>query len=247
MNKKLAVFPIAALMSIGLAGCGATDGSGVHGSRPKNVQPVGYYSNENHRTNGGNAQILDDNDGPVTEIMDHSLGLEGENNRNRRGILQVKTEGLNADPGHPLRQVTDNRIDRNNHLFSRDDINYHGHLGNNVRNARSSYYHAYEGNLSEQISNAAKSVNNVADVRTIVYGNDVLIGVLLSDYSREGETKAKIRHAVLPYTNVDTDTIITDQATFSRIRNIDNDLRDGGPREQIDLDIQNLFRPIRNR
>ncbi len=37
---------------------------------------IGYYSNEKHENKGGNAVLLDgaDNDGPVTEIMDHSLG-----------------------------------------------------------------------------------------------------------------------------------------------------------------------------
>ncbi len=59
-----------------------------------NRSPVGYYSNENHENNGGNAVLLDgaDNDGPVTEIMDHSLGAE--RNTNQR-FLRVRNQNNN--------------------------------------------------------------------------------------------------------------------------------------------------------
>ncbi|MBS4191445.1 YhcN/YlaJ family sporulation lipoprotein [Bacillus sp. FJAT-49705] len=213
MNKKLYVFPVAAIMSLGIAGCGMNDEAAVQDRYNDSMQPVGYYSNENHDNRGGNAQILDgaDNDGPVTEMMDHTMGEEGQAYRNN-----------------------------GNNTFSRNDENYHGHLGYNVRQAKSSYYEAYDGKLVEKINKAAH-VSNVKDVQSVVKGNDVLIAVLLVDNDREKETIANIRQAVQPYLNGKKSTIVTNPSTYNRIKVIDNDLRDGGPRDQINLDIDNLF------
>ncbi|MBP2240562.1 spore cortex protein [Cytobacillus eiseniae] len=219
MNKKLAVLPFAAFLTLGLAGCGANDESA---SRNINqTQPLGYYSNENHQNRGGNAQLLDgaDNDGPVTEIMDHSLGAEGKNK-----YVRVRNDGT-QEP----------------HLFSREDKNYHGHLGNNVRPARNSYYEAYSGELVEKINMAANSVTNVKDSQTVVNGEHVIIAARINDANRTAQTKARIREAVYPYLKGKNVKIVTDESTYNRLRNIDNDLRDGGPKDQLYLDVKNMI------
>ncbi|MFT8323309.1 MAG: YhcN/YlaJ family sporulation lipoprotein [Bacillus sp. (in: firmicutes)] len=68
-------------LSICLTGCGIQDEE-ANNKKLNAAQPLGYYSNEHHEdnNNGVNARILDgeDNDGPVTEIMDHTFGEEGE-------------------------------------------------------------------------------------------------------------------------------------------------------------------------
>lgn len=193
---------------------------------------MGYYSNENHSKQNGNARILDgDNDGPLTEMMDHSLGQEGNNN-NFAGKINVTNENTE--------NATNDR--RDNHLFSRNDVNYHAHLGDNVRKPRSSYYQAYEGNFIERINRAAANVNNVKEVQSVTNGSNVLIAAVLSDYSRKDTTIDNIENAVRPYLNGKSSRISIDQATYNRVKSIDNELRDGGPREQINLDVQNIFR-----
>lgn len=206
-------------MSFSLVGCGTNDESAEQERNRNGMQPVGYYSNENHERNrGGNATILDgtDNDGPMTELMDHSFGLEGEKNQNQ--------------------------------LFSRDDYNYHGHLGQNVRKVESQYYYeAYEGRLVEKINNAVANVNNVDDVQTVIHGNNAIIAVKLANDRRENATKAAIQRTVRPLLNGKTSKIVTDASNLSRLRNIDSNLRDWGPKDQIYLDIDNLFRTDNNR
>lgn len=137
MHTKRFLIPVIGFLSIGLAGCG-NDESAVQDRNTNRVQPFGYYSNENHQ-NGGNVQILDDNDGPLIEIMDHSLGTEGTNGRNdRQQYLEVKDE--NGNPKNPTRPLADtdrNFFERDNR-FSRSDANYHGHLdGNRASTLRS--------------------------------------------------------------------------------------------------------------
>lgn len=79
LQKKLLALPMAAILSMGLTGCGTNEDAGVERSNEIG-QPVGYYSNEKHGSRGGNARVEDgtDNDGPLTEMMDHTLGGEGK-------------------------------------------------------------------------------------------------------------------------------------------------------------------------
>ncbi|HYK72626.1 MAG TPA: YhcN/YlaJ family sporulation lipoprotein [Pseudoneobacillus sp.] len=238
MNKGYLAFPLSAVMAIGLVGCGNNDKAGVQ-NRNNAAQPMGYYSNENHK---GNARVLNDNDGPVTEMMDHSYGAEGTRNVRKVG----DGNGNSANPTLPLANTDRNLLQRDNR-FSHSDANYHGHLNDNTKKARSSYFTAYEGELTEKIGNVTGAVPNVEDVRSVTYGSNVLIAVDLTDYSREEETKRDIVEAVQPYLRGRSVTVVTDEGTFSRLRQIDNDLRNGGPRERIDTDLKNMFQTFKNR
>lgn len=218
MKKKLAVFPIAAVMSFGLIGCGANNQSASQDGYTDTFEPVGYYSNENHqKNNGGNARLLDgaDNDGPMVEWMDHTYGLEGQDTNRYDQIT-----GLNQD----LTQRKQNR------LFHRDDQNFHGHLGYDQKRARSSYFVNYDGNLVEKINSAAK-VENVEGVKSIVQGDQVLIALKLKDSKKERETVEKVQRAVQPYLNGKISRVVTNPSLYYRAKVIDNDLKNGWHRE----------------
>jgi spore cortex protein len=253
LNKKYLVLPLSAVMAFGLTGCGNDNEAGVQRDTDT-AQPMGYYSNENHK---GNARIVNDNDGPVTEIMDHSLGnerndnnqLQGRNRNEGTAYNRLQTSYENGNPANPTRPLASN--DRNffqrDNRFSNGDANYHGHLNDNTKKAKSSYYTAYEGDLTEKIGQVTGAVPNVEDVRSVSYGSNVLIAVDLTDFSKEEKTKRAIEKAVQPYLRGRSVTVVTDEGTFSRIRNIDNDLRNGGPRDRVDTDLSKLFQNLRNR
>ncbi|WP_442595197.1 YhcN/YlaJ family sporulation lipoprotein [Neobacillus sp. D3-1R] len=240
MNKRYLALPLSAVMAMGLVGCGNNDEAGVQ-NRNNAAQPMGYYSNENHGGNG-NARVLNDNDGPITEMMDHTYGTEGTRNVRQTGA----GNGNPANPTVPLANTDQNFYKRDNR-FSRSDANYHGHLNDNTKKARSSYYTAYEGELTEKIGNVTGTVSNVEDVRSVTYGSNVLIAVDLTDYSREAQTKRDIEEAVQPYLRGRSVTVVTDEGTFSRLRQIDNDLRNGGPKDGLDTDLKNMFQTLKNR
>ncbi len=259
-------------MSIGLAGCG-NDESAVQDRNTERAQPFGYYSNENHH-NGGNVQILDDNDGPITEMMDHTLGTEGTNDR--RQILDVKDE--NGNPGNPTLPLAEN--DRNfferDNRFSRSDANYHGQLdgnqagvmgtkrnqtriqgtndrtrnldqvstqnnrvkdGNQTRIQNTSPT-VNDVNLSTKLNKTVLSVANVKEVQSIVHNNNVVIAVDLDDDRDELKTKQRIQQAVKTYTKGKKVTIVTDQGSFTRVRNMNNN---GAFRDEDNQDLRNII------
>ena len=243
LNKKSLLVTTACLLTFGLAGCGNNE-SAVQERNVKKTQPLGYYSNENH--DNGDENFFSDNDGPIPEALDHSFGSESKNKRGRGSqILEVRDEKENLDNQKTPINTTDGYMLQRDNRFSTSDANYHGHLNGKNNRARSSYYTAYEGELAEKIGDVTASVHNVKDVRSAVYGDDVLIAVDLNDYLQEERTKQQINKAVKPYLKGRTVTVVTDEGTFSRVRSIDNDIRDGGPREAVDLDLRNMFRSFR--
>jgi spore cortex protein len=220
-----------------MAACNTQDEEATPKRYEDTYEPLGFFSNEGH-ANERNER----NDGPLTEWMDHSFGAEGQAiQEHKRKYLSQKDEyGNPKNPSKPLANYDKSFFERDIR-FPRGDANYHGHLDDQSQRPRSSYYNAYEGELSEQIADVTASVPNVEDVRAVAYGTDILIAVDLADESKQSTTLATIRQKVTPYLHGRTVTVVTDEGTFSRVRNIDNDLRDGGPREAINFDLQDLL------
>ncbi|MDQ0269886.1 YhcN/YlaJ family sporulation lipoprotein [Cytobacillus purgationiresistens] len=76
MNRKMMAIPFAVLATLSLTACGNNNDSTEQNHETKMTQPIGYYSNENHDHHNGKTRLMNDDDGPVTEILDHSLGGE---------------------------------------------------------------------------------------------------------------------------------------------------------------------------
>ncbi|WP_432767220.1 YhcN/YlaJ family sporulation lipoprotein [Rossellomorea marisflavi] len=241
LKRRYAFLGMTAFMSLNLAAC--SSGEKESGQQYSNsYEPLGYYSNEGH---GGDKN--DRHDGPLTEMFDHSVGKEGQDIRNQKQkFLQVRDDDGNPqNPTTPLAPYDAGFFAQDNR-GSHGDANYHGHLDDNTRKARNSYYTAYEGDLAEKIGDVTGHVKNVSDVRAVSYGTDVLIAIEVRDHSKEEETKRRVEKAVQPYLEGRTVSVVTDEGTFSRVRNIDNDLRGGGPLDGINLDLHDMFNTIRN-
>lgn len=208
---------------------------------------VGYYSNENHHN--GNARILDDNDGPLTEIMDHTFGNEVGNDRSRNNrILQNRDE--NGNPGNPTKPLAErdrNFLQRDNR-FSTSDVNYHGHLDNKQNSQiRSANDTVYDMKLADKLSNAAASVTNVEEAHSIVYKNSVIIAVNVKDSSKEMETRQQVTKAVQPYVNGKAVNVVADEGTFTRIRDIDYRMRNNDLRDGLDMNMREIFDGVNDR
>lgn len=216
------------VLLVGMTGCSGNNRSSMNEHNNNHIRPMGYYSNENHPNRG--AGLLSDNDGPLVEMMDHTLGAENEGtNRNKQNFLQ--TRDANGNPGNPTKPLaSEDTFFKKDNRFSTGDANYHGHLSQNTGNTGFSASPEYIGKISDQIRNKAAAVKNVRDVRSVVYGSSVLIAVDLIDKSKANSTKKAIRKAVKPYANGRSITVISDEGTFSRNRNLHNDIREGGAR-----------------
>ncbi|WP_176215120.1 YhcN/YlaJ family sporulation lipoprotein [Cytobacillus gottheilii] len=215
MNKKQALIPFAVFVSLGLTACGSNGDTAVQDRNTEVTQPMGYYSNEHHEEQDrGNARLLtsNDNDGPIVEMMDHSLGEE-------RGHQRDGT-------------------------YSRADRNYHKHLGDPMKTPRSSYYQSYDGATAENVSKAASRVENVKDAQALLHGDEIVIAAMLENQNNDTETKKSIQQAVRPLIGDRSVHILTNESQYNRIKVLNNDLKDGGMREQIDLDVENLFKDL---
>jgi spore cortex protein len=212
----------------GLAACGSYEGE-LDARYDDNARPIGYYTNENNRENNGNAYIMNDNDGPVTEFLDRGA-LDRRTDVNRREI---------TNPTVPYAERDRTFFERDNR-FKYNDINYHGHLNSMNAKTRSSYYNRYNGELAEKIAMCAADVENVADARALVYRDSVLVAIdTNSNDIRRLENKVK--QAVAPYTKNKKVRVVSNPSMYQRVRVIDNNLRYGQPLEEMERDLQTIF------
>ncbi|MFT4412777.1 YhcN/YlaJ family sporulation lipoprotein [Fredinandcohnia humi] len=245
MRKALYTLSTATLMLGALTACNTNQGA-LDTNYNDNARPIGYYSNENvDRTErNGNGYRVNDNDGPLTEIMDRNGdGNNNQNNyRNKNGAGIMNTRENNHRGGTPYNDGNPNTMRDNGHGHA--DQNYHSHINDNNHRVRTyGYYNQENGNLVRRISDRAERVKNVDDARVIVTADNVLVAVDTND-NNDKNVKEAVRKAVQPLAQGKTINVVTDEGTFSRVRNIDNDIRNGNTRESIDTDINDLLENI---
>lgn len=210
---------------LGLTGCGTNDEATDRNQKENTTLPIGYYSNEQHDRNGGNATLIDgnDNDGPGVEIMDHTLGAEAK-------------DRVNVDKIRP-----------GNGAIGDSDRNYHGHLG---RNQNVNWDNNKTGNdtdnYSNKITKAVKDVENVKDAQTVVYRDTVIIGVLLNKEEQSQQTEKKVQQVVKRYVNGKSIKVMANESQYNRLKVINNDQRNSGPKDQINDDLENLIQSNQN-
>ncbi|WP_223702885.1 YhcN/YlaJ family sporulation lipoprotein [Sutcliffiella deserti] len=240
MRKSVVAITSASLLLCGLTGCG-TGNSAEDNRYYEETTPIGYYTSEdnpnvnnnrNHRTNKerGNTFRVTDNDGPVNEILDRSV-INGERNKKQ------------TTRNNPL-STRENRTETNEYErgfnYRRSDINYHRHL-NDIGTAKPSFYNNYQGRLTERLTERAQQVDGVEDARAVVYGNDILIAIEPGNNRREQMVTNDVRRAVQPLTNGKECRVVVNQGTYNTVRQFDNELRDGGPVDDLNEDIRNLM------
>jgi spore cortex protein len=92
-KKRWIIVPISGFLMFGIAGCAANNRADVNNRYNDNARPIGYYSNENHPNQ--NSGFFNDDDGPITEMMDHTLGSE-------RKSKTIQTRNINNIPPTPV-------------------------------------------------------------------------------------------------------------------------------------------------
>jgi spore cortex protein len=216
-RKHWIIIPISGLVMLGIAGCAGNNRADVNNRYNDNARPIGYYSNENHPNQ--NSGFFND-DGPITEMMDHNLGTE-------RKSKTIQTRNINNIPPTPIHDNDRDRIQDDNRL----GINNGNHADNwNQRNNRSATGTNAMGKLSGQIRMKANGVDNVQDVRSVVNGSNILITVQLKDKNKAKQTKKAIRKAIRPYTDGRSVTIHIDNDNLNSNLNRNNDLLERGTR-----------------
>ncbi|WP_197089576.1 YhcN/YlaJ family sporulation lipoprotein [Bacillus sp. SA1-12] len=220
-KKKASAYTAIALLTSGLTACNNNEGA-LDTRYNDNTQPMGYYSNEDTNV---------DNEGPVTEMMD---GANNENNYFRR----VNNRNANMDnPTAPLGDQDDGLVRDNR--FRRTDTNYHGHLNQQGNNDRD------DNEISRKVRASVEKMNNIDDARVLITENNILVAVQ-TDTAADDKLKNKIKNNVRKMADGRDVQVVTDQGTFNRVRNIDNNIQNGVDRTRIDNDINNLMNDLGN-
>lgn len=217
LEQKRWMLPITIMLAIGITGCSGNQRSGANERYSDNARPIGYYSNENHSQN--RSGFMNDNDGPITEMMDHTFGAEGKMAKEQQSLQLQKRDG-NGNPPNPTVPLAshDQNFFKRDNRFSTTDANYHGHLNQDIADTGFYAEPAIHKKLTEKVRKRAAKVANVKKVRSVIYGSSVLISVEIRDKSKEAQTKKEIAKAVAPIVGGRGITVTTDEGTFSSTR-----------------------------
>lgn len=218
MRKVKLVAPVLLTLSFGLTGCGVNEDETADRNRLNNTRPIGYYSNEQHEGNNGVGNT--DNDGPITEMMDHTFGDEG----NRNGS---KVRNVNNRNGTNVRNINN----RNND---------HDNVNTNDRDERVSY----DTELAEKISDRVTKMDNVKNARTLVYRENVLVALEVENTKNIAKTKAQVKDKLNDLLNGRDISVVTDRGVFNSIEDINRSIRNGQPRQTINNNIENIFQDL---
>lgn len=218
------MIPLSALLALGLSGCAKDDQAESDKKNQNYAQPIGYYSNENHPE--GRNGMLSDNDGPLPEAMDHTIGDEDReiNDARKRDLRDKDENGNPRNPTKPLANHDHNFFQRDNQ-FSTSDANYHGHMNQRMGKTGTTTNPEFQDNAKGTIKNKVAAIDNVRQVRSVVYGNSVIVSVDLVDNKRSDDTKRAIQNAVKPYVGGRQVQVITDDGALGRDRNRNNDIQ----------------------
>ncbi|AST92716.1 hypothetical protein BC6307_16180 [Sutcliffiella cohnii] len=208
----------------------------------------GLFNVTNRGQNQANRGLF--NDTTTRTRTQNDTGMFNRNrNQNDAGLFNVTNRNNNQNIGFNNRYTP--RANEGRGLFNVNtrndqyaDTNYHRHLNSTASRGKPSYYNNYQGELTEQIAARASRVRGVRDVRAVVYGNDVLVAVDTEANASETQVTRDVRRAVDPLVRNSDVRVVTDEGTFNRVRNVDNDIRDGGPMERLNEDIRSLFQTV---
>ena len=176
-------------------------------------------------------------------------------NTNMRPIGYYSNDGGNTNRKSPFQDADDLANNRNEgplvDMIDNDDQKQVGYNPQNV-NRRGpienrgdfGYYNGTDRDLARKISNRVKDINGVADVRTIVYGDQIIVGVYAQDMPKniDRKVKAAVRD-IVPTQNV---TVVTDDKMFDRIRNVDDHLQNGNGINEVQADINGILKDLGN-
>ncbi|MCI0763567.1 YhcN/YlaJ family sporulation lipoprotein [Bacillus sp. TL12] len=130
------------------------------------------------------------------------------------------------------------------------DVNYHGQIANPYPTRNITMNNSYinnDGKTAERITNRVKRMNNVDRVSTVVRGNDIVIAVKpRGAVANETAMANEIRQAVANDVKNRNVYVTVKNDMFDRVDTVNTRLRNGTVTNDLNRDITDLFRDIRD-
>ncbi|KFN02153.1 spore cortex protein [Bacillus clarus] len=217
MNTKIKVIAASLLVTSALAACGTPKDKNAMDGRNYNYERTSYDGTHPYRNNATDTNRY-------TDYVTYRNG----------------------------NRVTDNVYDRRNDVgynYYRD-VNYHGQIANPYPTRNITMNNSYinnDGKTAEKITNRVKRMNNVDRVSTVVYGNDVAIAVKPRNaVTNETAMANEIRQAVASEAGNRNVYVSVKNDMFTRVDAMNTRLRNGTVTNDLNRDITNMFRDIRD-
>ncbi len=116
-------------------------------------------------------------------------------------------------------------------------------MDNNRTDHNVTYHEDYDGALAEKIRNRVNSMNNVDDAHVILNDNNVIVGIDTSENDKSAVSQRVYREVKKLVPNRDV-RVTTDDSIVNRIKNVDNNLRDGKTTNEVSSDIKGIMADI---
>jgi len=214
-SQKISAYLLLGL-SVCLTGCGISDEE-ANNKEVNNAKPMGYYSNEHHEKNhGGNARILDEEDNDGPLVEMMDHALGEEGQADA-----FTAENVNND-----KQIRQNRQEE-------------------ILTKENKTTVAYDHPLARVIDEKAKSVKNVQDAHSLIYGDNVILAVQMYNKEKMAVTKKSLEKKLKPHIDNKKMSIVTDQGIFFGIEKINKQIREGKPNKTITNNIEDMFEQLR--
>lgn len=129
------------------------------------------------------------------------------------------------------------------------DRNYHGQNATPYPTRNITMNNGYvngDGKTAEEITNRVKQMNNVEDVSTVVYEDEVVIAVKTNKETNEKELADDVRKAAAPYAKNRSIYVTVKDDMFERVDEINNRLRTGTTTNDFNDDITDMFNTVRD-
>lgn len=228
---------MSAMMLAGsLAACNMNDNA-VNDRYDNNTRPIGYYTDDNDNTRRGFLGNRSD---------DNNRGFFGTNttnngeNRRSSPFMDGNDQVNNRNQG----PVTD-MMDRS------DQDEFGNNPQNNNRRAtfenrgNVGYYDGTDRQLARKVSDRVKDIKGVKDARTIVYGDQIVVGVNATDKNNKSIDR-KVKSSIRDIVQTQNVTVVTDNKMFDRIRNVDDSMQNGNGLNEVQADINEIFTDLGN-
>ncbi len=238
--KKIALATMSAVMLAStLAACNTTNDA-ANDRYDNNMRPIGYYTDDNDNTRRGFMGNRSNDNNRGFFFGTNANRAEDGINRRQSPFMDGNDQVNNRNEG-PLTDMMD-----------RDD---HDQFGNNPQNynrratfenrGNVGYYDGTDRQLARKISERVKAIKGIRDARTIVYGNQIVVGVNSKADNNKGIDK-KVKAAIRDIAQTQNVTVVTDNKMFERIRNVDDHLRNGNGINEVQADINGILNDLGN-
>ncbi|WP_165763715.1 YhcN/YlaJ family sporulation lipoprotein [Halalkalibacter urbisdiaboli] len=210
-----------------------TTNRGLFGTQRTGDTNRGLFGTQQRAGTGHSGIVGNNRPGMVDED-----GLLRGNARDRAGLTNNRTTRQATLDGQTTRNQTVGQTNRTGRTNMGAQNN-----GTQGRQGTANYHRDYDSRTAQQIVSRVQNMNGVDDVRVIVHGNDVVVGID-SDNNNAQQVEQKVERKVKGLVKGKDVHVVTDNDTVGQIRTMDDRLRTGAAFEEVGATFNDMINDL---